>query len=186
MICFKEEFLDKLARELSWLGINKDIFQRYKEGAYKWRYDVPHIGFKYHGNSIQASIGLVQLKYLEQDNDRRREIAELYDYLLKDTQEVKRVTHSPECKSSRHLYQIRVNNRDRVMQHFYSNDIYPGVHYVDNTEYPPYSESKGTCPEAARISQEVITLPIHLKLSNEDCHRVTSVLLEALALSKEH
>jgi dTDP-4-amino-4,6-dideoxygalactose transaminase len=181
MICFQDAALDKLAREMSWLGINKDTFQRFQGGTYKWRYDVPHVGFKYHGNSIQASIGLVQLKYLEEDNDRRRAIAALYDSLLKDAKGVKRVEHSQGCKSSRHLYQIRVRNRDAVLQHFYSKDVFPGVHYVDNTEYAPYAEAKGTCPRAAEISQELITLPIHLKLSDEDCRKVVAVLLEAVA-----
>ncbi|HKP95138.1 MAG TPA: DegT/DnrJ/EryC1/StrS family aminotransferase [Fibrobacteria bacterium] len=181
MICFRDPVLDKLARELSWLGINKDTFQRSQGGSYKWRYDVPHVGFKYHGNSIQASIGLVQLKYLDQDNDRRRAIAALYDSLLAGLPEVKRVEHSPECKSSRHLYQIRVKHRDRIMAHFHSKDIYPGVHYVDNTEYAPYAEARGTCPRAGEISEELITLPIHLRLTDQDCRTVAAVLLEGIA-----
>lgn len=181
MICFPDAALDKLCRELSWLGINKDTFQRFQGGSYKWRYDVPNVGFKYHGNSIQASIGLVQLKYLDQDNDRRRAIAALYDSLLADAPGVKRVAHSPACKSSRHLYQVRVRNRDKILEHFYSKEIFPGVHYVDNTEYAPYAAAQGTCPKAHAVTQELITLPIHLRLTDEDCRRVAAVLREAVA-----
>ncbi|MDB5049666.1 MAG: DegT/DnrJ/EryC1/StrS aminotransferase [Fibrobacteres bacterium] len=180
MVCFNDGNLDKLARELSWLGINKDTYQRFQGGAYKWRYDVPNVGFKYHGNSIQASIALVQLKYLDQDNDRRRQIASLYDTLLKDASSVKRIPHSDRCKSSRHLYQILVKNRDLVLQHFYSKEIYPGVHYVDNTEYQPYAYAHGSCPRAQAMSQELITLPIHLKLTDEDCRAVVAALLEGI------
>jgi dTDP-4-amino-4,6-dideoxygalactose transaminase len=184
MICFREARMDKLARELSWLGINKDTFQRSQGGAYKWRYDVPHVGFKYHGNSIQASIGLVQLKYLEEDNARRRAIASLYDSLLEGKPGIVCVRHSPECKSSRHLYQIRVKRRDEVMACFYSRGIFPGVHYVDNTEYAPYAGADGACPRARAISEELITLPIHLRLTEEDCRTVVSVLLEAVTHPK--
>ena len=181
MICFLDPALDKLCRELSWLGINKDTFQRFQGGTYKWRYDVPNVGFKYHGNSIQASIGLVQLKYLDQDNDRRRAIAALYDSLLADAPGIKRVAHAAACKSSRHLYQVRVRNRDAVLEYFYAREIFPGVHYVDNTEYAPYSDAQGTCPQAQAITRELITLPIHLRLSDEDCRRVASVLRAAVA-----
>ena len=180
MVCFQDDKLDKLARELCWLGINKDTFQRFQGGSYKWRYDVPNVGFKYHGNSIQASIGLVQLKYLEKDNDRRREIAKLYDSLLSNQKNIIRVTHNENCKSSRHLYQIRVQKRDEVLQTFHSQDIFPGVHYVDNTEYAPYAYAQGTCPNARRISDELLTLPIHLRLTNEDCTRIVEVLKKAI------
>ena len=76
MICFKDKEDDKLARKLSWLGINKDTFNRSTQGSYKWKYNVEEVGFKYHGNSIMASIGLTQLQYLDEDNDYRNYIAE--------------------------------------------------------------------------------------------------------------
>ena len=183
MICFKKAEHDKLVRELSWLGINKDTFQRFNSGSYRWRYDVPNLGYKYHGNSIQAAIGLVQLKYLEEDNSRRRRIAEIYDGLLEHIPEAIPVRHSPACISSRHLYQIRVKNRDKVLQNFYDNEIFPGVHYIDNTEYPMYAHGRGTCPKAQIASNEVITLPIHLKLTDEDCHKITEVLSVGVKIS---
>jgi len=70
MICFRDADDDARARKLTWLGINKDTYTRTSmEGSYKWMYDVEEVGFKYHGNSIMAAIGLVQLRYLDQDND---------------------------------------------------------------------------------------------------------------------
>jgi len=178
MICFPDEELDTLARKLTWLGISKDTYQRFnrKENSYKWKYDVEDVGFKYHGNSIQAAIGLVQLKYLEEDNRRRREISSLYDRLLSDVQGVEVVKIAPDCVSSRHLYQICVNRRDEIIQHFYDHEIYPGVHYIDNIEYKMYSYAEGTCPRARVKSNTLITLPIHLNLTDEDVNKVVDVL----------
>ena len=69
MICFAERSLDEAVRKWAWMGINKDTYARSLSGGeYKWLYDVEHPGFKYHGNSIMAAIGLVSLKYLDQDN----------------------------------------------------------------------------------------------------------------------
>jgi dTDP-4-amino-4,6-dideoxygalactose transaminase len=178
MICFKNSDLDNLARQLSWLGINKDTFQRFnaKEGSYKWRYDVPDVGFKYHGNSIIASIALVQLKYLDEDNKNRNVIADYYVDQLKDNDKISIVPIAPGCYSSRHLFQIRMDDRDNVMQHFYDNQIFPGVHYLDNTEYPMYRYAYGSCPNAHKASNELISLPLHLNLTDSDLLTIINIL----------
>jgi dTDP-4-amino-4,6-dideoxygalactose transaminase len=182
MICFKSEKDHILAKKLSWLGINKDTYSRSHSGTYKWKYNVDDIGFKYNGNSVMASMGLVGLKYLDVDNERRREIASLYDNLLKGVKGVKIINHSIECKSSRHLYQIRVDKakRDKVLEYFHKNSIYPGVHYIDNTNYIMYRENKGTCPNAHLYSNELITLPIHLDITLEDINNICKVLKNSL------
>ena len=183
MICFKNDDYDQLARKMSWLGIDKDTFSRTNQkGTYKWDYDVPTLGYKYNGNSIMASMGLVGLKYLDVDNKRRREIASLYDNLLKDVKGVKIIKHSIECKSSRHLYQIRVKNRDKVMQALNNMNVSPGVHYKDNTQYDLYKESYGTCPNAHKYSKELITLPIHCHLTDEECKIVVNKLKKVLEI----
>ena len=193
MICFKEKKYDKLVRQLSWLGIDKDTYSRTdNDGTYKWKYDVPNVGFKYHGNSIMAAIGLVQLKYLDEDNDKRNEIAKLYDTLLKGEMWFQKIKTSNEVvKSSRHLYQglIRApkrllkypsEKRDKVINELYKNEIYPGVHYVNNTTYPMYSEWTDKCPAADWYSNELITLPLHLDLTEEDIVRVIKVIRKAV------
>jgi dTDP-4-amino-4,6-dideoxygalactose transaminase len=118
MVCFKNDDYDILARKLSWLGIDKDTYQRTNDkGSYKWEYELVDVGYKYHGNSIMASMAIVGLKYLEQDNQRRREICELYDKYFSGTL-IKKVIMSPETTvSSRHLYQIVVPERNKIMEY---------------------------------------------------------------------
>jgi len=184
MVCFKNKDYDALARKLSWLGIDKDTFNRTNsKGSYKWDYDVIDVGFKAHGNSIMASMGLVALKYLDEDNARRREICEIYNkefFSLESDNLITPIFHNPECISSRHIYQIRVANRDQVMEFLNANDIFPGVHYKDNTQYEMYSYAQGSCPNAAQISKEVISLPLHMYLTNEDIQKVIDVVKKAV------
>ena len=181
MICFKNKDYDSLARKLSWLGIDKDTFNRTNsKGSYKWDYDVVDLGFKAHGNSVMASMGMVALKYLDEDNKRRREICDLYDKGFKNAKLVKPVHHNSDCVSSRHLYQIRVANRNDVMEYLNANDIFPGVHYKDNTQYQLYSHAKGTCPNAYRLSEEIISLPLHMFLTNEDVDKVIKIVKKAV------
>ncbi|MGD0755403.1 MAG: DegT/DnrJ/EryC1/StrS family aminotransferase [Bacteroidales bacterium] len=182
MICFNNEESDKLVRQLSWLGISKDTYQRFNktEGSYKWQYDVPNIGFKYHGNSIVASIALVQLKYLDEDNIYRNQLAHNYIELLQKNTNVKIVPVAPDCVSSRHLFQVLVPNRDEVIQIMYDNKIYPGVHYLDNTDYPMYNYAKGTCPNATYYSEHLLSLPLHLNITETDQQQIVEVLLKAI------
>ena len=173
MICFKDEEDDKLARQLSWLGIDKSTHDRYNKGTYNWKYDVPNVGYKYHGNALMGAIGLVQLKYLDEDNQYRNLLSETYDYYfdllgLETIQEVKNTLI--EGVHSRHLYPIRIKKglRDFVIEELSKRDIYCGVHYLDNTQYPMYNYAHGTCKNAHEISSELISLPLHLHMSKDD------------------
>ncbi|HNR23885.1 MAG TPA: DegT/DnrJ/EryC1/StrS family aminotransferase [Candidatus Bipolaricaulis anaerobius] len=182
MVCFSDAELDREARKWSWLGIGKDTYARTveKEGTYRWYYDVEHVGFKYNGNSIMAAIALVQLRYLDRDNTYRRQIAAWYDEFLEDDPRVGRVPVAPGCESARHLYQVLVENRDQVMAQMNEEKVFPGVHYRDNTVYRMYRYAAGTCPKAARASDCLISLPVHLRLTRYDVARVASCLQRAL------
>ncbi|MCJ2073096.1 DegT/DnrJ/EryC1/StrS family aminotransferase [Methylobacterium sp. J-030] len=180
MICFNDAEHDKAARQMSWLGIDKDTFTRTNSaGAYKWYYDVPDLGYKDHGNSIMAAIGLVQLRYLDHDNAYRRQIAQWYDELLGSYSNIRRVPITAGCESSRHLYQVRVERRDEVLLALNNANIFPGVHYRDNREFSMYDQSVAHCPNASEYSNQVISLPLHLRMSRDDveyiCHHIKTI-----------
>jgi len=179
MICFKEKKYDEIARKYAWLGINKDTYQRTTQssGSYKWKYDVEYTGYKYHGNSVIASIGLVQLKYLDQDNAYRRQLAAWYGNHFKPFSS--KITPVPvNCESSRHLYMIQVNNRDELMLALNDSEIFPGVHYQDNTSYRMYAYAAGTCPKAHEICGRVLSLPMHLQLTKDDVDYIAGKVID--------
>ena len=179
MICFKNEDYDLLSRKLSWLGIDKDTYQRTNDkGSYKWEYELVDVGYKYHGNSIMASMAIIGLKYLEEDNQRRREICSLYDKYFSGTK-VKSVSMSPDTSvSSRHLYQIVVPERNKIMEYLNTQGVYPGVHYRDNTHYKMYNYGFGTCPKSHKVSEELISLPLHMRLTDEDVKYVAEKVIQ--------
>jgi dTDP-4-amino-4,6-dideoxygalactose transaminase len=183
MICFQNGDYDELARKLSWLGIDKDTFSRTNQkGNYKWDYDVIDFGYKAHSNSIMASMGLIGLKYLDEDNKRRREICEIYNEYLIQEPNIQVIKHDTKCESSRHLFQIRVKHRNEILEYLNNNEIYPGVHYKDNTQYDIYSYGFGSCPTAHAASDELISLPLHLYLTNEDVLFVIKKLKQAIKI----
>lgn len=178
MICFKNGEFDAISRKKGWLGINKDTYARTTDsGNYKWKYDVEYVGEKAHGNSVIASIGLVQLKYLDRDNAYRRQVAKWYKQRLSASgKNIKFVNIPDDCESSTHLFQILVNNRDELMLQLNAHDIYPGVHYTINTNYRMYEYAKGTCPNAEYISEHVISLPMHLRMNYDDVMYICDII----------
>jgi dTDP-4-amino-4,6-dideoxygalactose transaminase len=173
MICFADGELDALARRKSWLGINKDTYARAADAsAYKWQYEVQSVGYKYHGNSIMAAIALAQLPHLDAHNARRRAIGVLYDKGFAGAPHIKTVPTAPGCLSSRHLYQIMVKDREKLIADLNARGINTGVHYRNNLEYPMFADPHAACPKAAELSQRVLSLPLHPQLSNDDAARV--------------
>lgn len=183
MICFKSRELDDIVRKKTWLGINKDTFARINtKGNYKWKYDVEYVGQKYHGNSIMAAIGLVQLKHLDKENSYRRQIAEWYTKgFASYNDKIKLIEIPQNCESSRHLFQIIVDDRDGLIEALNQEEIFPGVHYTDNTEYRMYGYANGTCPNASYISDHVISLPMHMRLSFDDVQTIINTILKFIS-----
>lgn len=181
MICFQNEEDDQRARKLTWLGINKDTYARTAtQGAYKWMYDVEEVGFKYHGNSIMAAIALVSLKYLDQDNAYRRQLAQWYEESLSGIAGVSVVPIYKGCDSSRHLFQIRVENREQVMQKLNEKGISLGVHYRDNTCYSMYKDLGSLCVNARKASDTLLSLPMHMGVTEQDVRMIAKEIAEAI------
>ncbi|WP_439816537.1 DegT/DnrJ/EryC1/StrS family aminotransferase [Zavarzinia sp. CC-PAN008] len=180
-VCFAQGVDDAAARRLSWLGIDKDTYARTQSDAtYRWRYDVADTGFKYHGNSIMAAIALVQLRHLERDNARRRQLAARYRARLAEDPRVTLQPEAPDCVPSGHLFPIRVDRRDDLMAWLNAREVYPGVHYRDNTEYPMYADQAGHCPAARAASLSLISLPLHLGLDEATVDHVAGLVRQGL------
>ncbi len=177
MICFADPELDAQCRMVSWMGINKDTYARTgSEGTYKWNYGVDYLGYKYNGNAIMAGIALAQLPYLDEENARRREIAAMYDKAFSGNPSIQIIgaPYADEC--SYHIYEIAVPDREALLLEMAKNGIYGGVHYRDNTEFSMYTYAQGTCPHAHAISQHLITMPLHLYLTDEDVEKIICVV----------
>lgn len=176
MICFKTEEQDKMARQIAWLGINKDTYARSNKGTYAWKYDVDYVGYKYNGNAIMAAIALVQLKYLDRDNTRRREIVEMYNKAFGNNPKIQIVKAPYHSECSYHIYELIVPDREALLGELAKHEIYGGVHYRDNIEYSMYTYANGTCPKAHEISEHIITLPLHMWLTNDEVKTIIDIV----------
>ncbi len=177
MICFADAELDAQCRMLSWMGINKDTYSRTDhQGTYKWNYGVDHLGFKYNGNAIMAGIALAQLPYLDEENAYRRKLCAIYDEAFSQNEKIHIIeaTHKEEC--AYHIYELAVPDREGLLAELAKHEIYGGVHYRDNTEFSMYRYAQGTCPVAHEISQHLITMPLHLYLTEDDVRKIAGIV----------
>jgi dTDP-4-amino-4,6-dideoxygalactose transaminase len=181
MLCIPFEGMIERTKRLAWLGIDKDTFTRTNTAQneiYKWKYDVPELGWKYNGNDISAAIANTQFKYLDRDNQYRKQIYKWYQECFKGQDKVALVPHL--SGSAHHLVVIRVANRDEVITALKSNQIAPGVHYLPNYEFPVFRSfyTAGQCPNAERISKEIVSLPNHLMVTQNDVQRICEIVLK--------
>jgi dTDP-4-amino-4,6-dideoxygalactose transaminase len=182
MICCPSSSLLERAKRLAWLGIDKDTYTRtntHQNDLYKWRYDVPELGWKYNGNDIAAAIANIQLKYLDRDNAFRQKIYQTYLKNFEGHSQVTVIPHSPQ--SAHHLVVVRVKNREEVIAALKNRGIAPGVHYLPNYEFPVFQPfyKKGSCPNLERISSEILSLPNHLQLTPSDIDQVCETVIHA-------
>ena len=177
-ICWNDEESHLINKQLAWCGINKDTYARSNKGTYAWKYDVDYVGYKYNGNAIMASVALVQLQYLDEENARRREIVKMYNEGFKNNPNIKIVPapYADEC--SYHLYEMMVPDREKLLDDLSNVGINCGVHYRDNTEYKVFAFGQGTCPKAHELSQHLITMPLHMWLTDEDVKMIIKYVNE--------
>jgi len=163
-------------RRLRWLGIDKDTFHRSEGGGYSWEYNVPEVGWKHHMSDIQAAVGLAQLPYLEEDNRRRAEMVGIYRSQLAGVPGITLPALSADRTSSNHLCWVLANDRDRLAKKLKLHGVGVSVHYRRNDSYPMYTMSH--LPNTEYFTSHVLSLPLHLHLSDEDILYVTSCIRE--------
>lgn len=125
------------------------------------------IGYTARLNTVNAAIGRVQLRKLDEWNERRRSNARLYHRLLSDLGEVVRPPlGDSEHKPVFHLYVIRAECRDRLMEWLERNGIQCGVHYPVIIPMQPiyqkmFGSAKGKYPKSELVSETCLSLPMH-------------------------
>ncbi len=183
MLCLRDANFEKIARIKAWSGINTNAYSDYAmrdHKMYKWHYDVEYISNCYNGNSLMAAVALGQLHSLDKNLSVRRHIAALYDEAFKNIKGIQLPMFPHGYEFSRCHYQIIVDDRDGLVKYLNQHHVNSGVHYVDNTNYRMYKYARGTCPHAEYISEHVISLPLHIKLTDQEIEKVIKVVLEYL------
>ena len=100
----------------------------------------------------------------------------MYDKAFENNPKIKivKAPHADEC--SFHIYELIVPDREALLGELAKHDIYGGVHYRDNIEYSMYRYAEGTCPKAREYSEHLITLPLHMWLTDDEVKSIIEIV----------
>ena len=139
------------------------------------------LGYNYRLAGFQGAVLNVKLPHLDRWNRRRREIAERYTEALADTP-LTVPREADYARSSWHLYVVRCPDRDGLKQHLGEAGVWAGIHYPTLLPHLDALRDLGPweypVPRAERAAAEVLSLPIHPDLSDEQIEEVIRVTRE--------
>jgi len=142
----------------------------------KQKYINEYLGLNSRIDEIQAAFLNVKLKYLDTENQRRREIAQLYCENIKNPSIILPEIRNPKSEIRNnpehvwHLFVVRTIERNRLQQYLTDNSIQTLIHYP----IPPHKQmayrefNEFSLPITELIHNEVLSLPISPVLSNEE------------------
>lgn len=139
------------------------------------RYKSVILGHNSRLDEIQAAILSVKLKYLDQWNTKRREIAQKYLKSFSDLP-VSLTEQTERGKGVYHLFVLRVKERGRFIKYLKEIGISTGIHYpYPIHEVPAFRHLKykpEDFPESSKASREVVSLPLYPQATNKDVEYV--------------
>jgi dTDP-4-amino-4,6-dideoxygalactose transaminase len=155
------------------LGVDKDTSERYRNSR-AWDYDVVDQGFRYHLNNIMASIGVSQIKRVDEFIASRRTVCRAYSEAFRSFDGVK-VPQSDFSNISSFIYSLRVcgGKREGLINHLSSKGIDAGIHFVPVHKHAHFKNARcGDLSVTDRVVNEVLTLPLHSNMKPEFIDRV--------------
>ena len=171
---------------LSLHGQSKDALAKTKLGA--WEYEIIGPWYKCNMTDVCAGIGLGQIKRYDEILSRRKEIIDRYNKGLKGLL-ITVVTHyTSDIVSSGHLYIINLNDKDAEQRNKFIEKM-AGLGVATNVHYKPLPMHTGykklgfkieDYPNAYEQFKNVVTLPLHTCLSDEDVDYVIECVKECL------
>lgn len=150
----------------------------------KSKYVHDMIGYTARLNTVNAAVGRVQLRYLDEWNEKRRGNAEIYDRLLSDVPElVLPPKGDEETRPVYHLYTVRTKKREELKSWLESNGIQCGVNYTLPIHLQPvYKElfgfKKGMFPRSEELCETCLSIPMYPDLTGKEIRQVSGKIHE--------
>lgn len=172
VVVSKESEVGDLHR-LRLLGVDKDTTERYKNRR-AWEYDVVSPGFRYHLTNILASVGVSQIKRVDEFIESRRRVCKSYNEAF-SALDGARVPQTTFDNVSSFIYSLRVleGRREAFVRHMNEREIDVGIHFVPVHKHTYFANKRTSDMSVTnRVVEEVVTLPLHSNMKPEFVERV--------------
>ena len=183
MICSNDPDILSDIKAMRWVGIDKDNWktaQSYTQkdtDAMHWYYELNTLGYKYNMNDLAASIGLVQIKKLDNMNQERSNIIKQYMNGLKKTSWVDLLVPFNPDNYVYQMFGIRVDNKNKLITYLKSKGIATGCHYTPLSVQPLFKKWGSNCPFIEKEIDRCITLPLHPDLSKSEVNYIIDQII---------
>ena len=162
-------------------GITRDEEQMVHPTDARWYYEQVELGYNYRLTDIQAALLMSQLKKLPAFSARRKQIVKKYNEAFADMPEILVQKEIEASDTTRHLYILRLNlellhcDRRQFFDAMVAENIVPQVHYIPVYWHPYYEKlgyEKGFCPNAEKLYEEMLSIPLFYAMTDEDVEDV--------------
>jgi perosamine synthetase len=169
IIATNNEEYYKILKKLVWFGIDRDEKKTNLLDPLPDRIDM--LGFKYNMNDITATLGLVGIDNFEIPYKRRKTIGDKYRKELNDLRKIKLIEYALDRSPNYQIFPIHVENRLKFSTIMREKGIMVNVNNRRNDRYSIFG---GICelPNTARAEDDVILIPVHADLTNNDVDRI--------------
>lgn len=171
---------------------NPEFFERESDGP--WYYEQIDLGYNYRLTDIQCALIISQLDKLDNFKKRRTEIVNKYNEAFSKIEQLFVQKEIPESETTRHLYILRIKpetlNIDRkgFFEALAAENICCNVHYIPVYRHPYYEKlgyQKGLCPNAEKLYEEIISLPLYYSLTDKDVDDVIEAVEKIVTYYKK-
>jgi len=158
-------------------GITRDVSQMKNTPDGPWYYEQVALSTNYRITDMQAALISSQLDRLSEFSERRTKIRDKYNEAFSKMPELFVQKETKGCESTRHLYILRIVpeklriGRKEFFEALGAENIVCNVHYIPTYYFPYYQEmgyKKGLCPNAEKLYDEMITIPLYSGMSDSD------------------
>jgi len=183
-----KEYYEKLLQFRSH-GITRDQ-NRLVQNHGPWYYEMQFLGYNYRMTDIQAALGTSQLKKIDKFIDLRKKYASMYNEAFKHISELSIPFQDENGQSSWHLYIIRLHleqltaSRKDIFEALLQENIGVNVHYIPVHLMPYYQGlgyKCGDCPNAEKLYEEIITLPLFPAMTEDDIRDVIKAVKNVIS-----
>lgn len=191
MLVTDNECLYHRAKTMRLHGIDRDVWNRFTSDRPSWEYDVVAPGYKYNLSDWAAAIGLAQLERADEFRQERERCARFYFQHLADVSEIDLpILRVPWADHAWHLFPVILNNRASVSRNSFierlaEQGIGTSVHYKPLHRMTYYRETYGLSPDdfpqAERIWNGCVSLPIYPSLTDEELSYICKAIKETLS-----
>ena len=163
------------------LGVVKDTEKRY-EGKRSWDFDVVNQGYRFHMSNIFAAIGIVQLERFKNEFAiKRKLLRELYYKQLSHIDDIIFQDIGNDSDMIPHIMPVRIlnNKRDKIFKLLDDEEIGVGLHYKPN-HFLSLFKSNYSLPITEKIYEEIISLPLHPEITEDQVNFITKIITKNL------